>query len=453
MPRLKAASQTTIRARGWWSVAFLAVVLAGGCSNRAAPISVAKPAPAVADARARSLERALSGVNAATVRAWVNRYSAPGGARAAPAAPRRVYIDIEALARRHAAWQLADALQNGARVPTPPRQLDVHVSAVSTTQTARGLTNRPPSVVLPAFPKPDELPARAERVVTATASQSAALSSSRATLADFLDDLKARQSELENAQSQDARRALEDRIRASTRGAVEAIGLEPVSPAVALELSNLRLQLLSQLRVPINQRAAAAAQIERIEARLNAIWSAQTQAQTARLRAAFEELPARLRREGLVALDQAAARRELERQAARLQLRQAVQARLNGAAPQSDIQTLRLLLPPTRVASADLSVDGNSSFQTNARRVPSVSPDVEAAQGFQQSFQDARALSRSSEFAPANIAALRAQARRDARQWASKLALSWGAQWTSDKTAPARTAQALKALFGDSATA
>ena len=401
----------------------------------------------MARARARSLERALSGINADTVRAWVNRYSAPGGGAPAPAAPRRVYIDIEVLARRHVAWQLADALQNGARVPTTARQLNARVPAISSAQTARNSSDGFSSGALPAFATPNQLPARAARAVTATVSQSAALASSRATLSNFLDDLKARQNELESAQSGEARRALEDRIRASTRGAVEAIELEPVSPEVALELSNLRLQLLSQLRVPINQRAAAAAQIERIEARLNAIWSAQTQAQADKLRAAFEELPARLRREGLVALDQAAARRELERQAARLQLRQTVQARLSGAAPQSDIQTLRLLLPPTRVASADLSAGGNSSSQTKARRAPSAPTDVRFTAGF----QEARALGRPSEFAPANIAALRAQARRDARQWASQLALSWGAQWTSDPSAPARTASALKALFGDGA--
>ena len=402
------------------------------------------PKSAVAQARSRSLERALSGVNAQTIRAWVDRYSAPVGAASKPDAPPRVWIDVEALARRHAAWQLADELESGALTPTQARAVSVTVAPVSAPKNGS-------SKSVPSLTAPGVLPIRPARVLSATVSERAALRASRATLADFLDDLKARQNELENAESELARRALEDRIRVATRGAVEAIALEPVSPATALELSNLRLQLLDQIRKPAAQKAAARAQIESIEARLNAIWEAQTAAQNARLRAALEELPARLRAEGLATLDADIARRQSEREATRLELRRAVEARLNGAAPNAvspvgETEILRLFLPRARVATTDLGAIENSSFQTANQKTASGAAAVKVS-------TDARALmSRQVALSPIQIAVLRAQARRDARQWARQLALSWGAQ-LADSQSPDATERALQSLFGTNAKA
>ncbi|HEX8465160.1 MAG TPA: hypothetical protein VF627_11135, partial [Abditibacterium sp.] len=59
-----------------------------------------------------SLNAALSKIDAGTVQAWFNRLSAPLSASNA-AAPSEVRIDAEVLARRHPAWQLADALERG----------------------------------------------------------------------------------------------------------------------------------------------------------------------------------------------------------------------------------------------------------------------------------------------------------------------------------------------------
>ena len=389
-----------------------------------------------AAARSRSLERAVSGINAETMRAWIDRYTAPAGATATKAGPRAVYIDIDALARRHAAWQLADKMQRDAIVPTAARQIQVSVPALSSPSNARGKNSLN-------IPSVGALPVRPARDVSATISQRPAIVASRATLDDFLSDLRARQNDLEAAESELARRALEDRIRAATRGAVEAISLAPVSPETALELSNLRLQLLAQLRVPLEQKAAAATRIEEIQKRLNEVWARQTEEQNARLRAAFDELPARLRREGLEALDAAAAKRDSERYYARLELRRVIEERLQNARPDaSDTQILRLLLPSTRVATTDLSANGNSSFQTNAR------PNASASALKTDEARDTRSLSQSAAIEGVSVAQLRAQARRDARQWANKLALSWGAQLSSEKDAPDRTALAVQKLFG-----
>ena len=393
-------------------------------------------------ARSRSLERAAAGINAKTVTAWINRYTAPKGAAPAKTGPREISIDMDALARRHFAWQLADKLQSDGIAPTDARQLQINVPALSAPGAAATAGGNNDLNV----PDVAALPVRPARSVSATISQRPAITASRATLDDFLNDLRARQNDLEQAESELARRALEDRIRASTRGAVEAISLAPVSPETALELSNLRLQLLAQLSVPIAQKAAAAAKIEAIEKRLNEIWEAQTAAQNARVRAAFEELPARLRREGLQALDAAAAKRESDRYYARLELRSLVENRLNSAQPNADdIQVLRLLLPPARVATTDSSAGENGSFQTKARRAASaLNPTNDGL----RNARDARELGKSEDFAGQSVTQLRAQARRDARQWASKLALSWGARLSENASAPDRTKLAIAKLFG-----
>ena len=446
MPQNHFRFRATRRARAALAGAVLGAFTLNGCASIPAvmpPVADAPtkvqgaPSAKVAAARSRSLERAVSGINAQTVRAWIDRYSAPKSATTSQNQPRKVRIDVDALAHRHVAWQLADALQRDAIAPTPARQIGVNLpllssgSATSTRQLA--------------IPSVGDLPTRAARSVTATVSQRAAIVASRATLDDFLSDLRARQNDLESAESELARRALENRIRAATRGAVEAVSLTPVSSETALQLSNLRLQLLDQLRAPAAQKAAATAQIEAIEKRLNEIWERQTEEQNARLRAALEELPARLRREGLQALDAAAAARESERYYARLELRALIENRLNGATPNAgDIQTLRLLLPSARVASANLSVKQNSSFQTNARRVASAAArnDDEL-----RGNRDARSLSQVAQTDGASVAKLRAQARSDARQWANKLALSWGAQLSDEPGAPDRTPLALQELF------
>ncbi len=448
MPKPHARPAATRPSRAVWAGVLLGAITLGGCSALPKVIPPIPQPPTAAEiaandkaaaARSRSLERAVSGINAKTVRAWIDRYTAPASAATSKAKPRAIRIDIDALARRHAAWLLADELQREAIAPTDARQISVRVPSLAPVAPAKNVAG-----VL-AIPDINNLPTRSARSVTATMNQRPAIAASRATLDDFLADLRARQNDLESAETELARRALEDRIRAATRGAVEAISLTPVSPETALELSNLRLQLLAQLSVPIAQKAAAAAKIEAIEKRLNDIWARQTAEQNARLRAAFEELPARLRREGIEALNAAAAKRESERYYARLELRQLVENRLNSNAPGvSDTQILRLLLPQARVADTNLSVKTNISYPTNARKNASAVGDND---GDLANARDNRSLSRAVQLEGSSIAQLRAQARRDAKQWAEQLANGWGAQLSDKTDAPDRTALALQKLF------
>ena len=448
MPKIPARPNALRSSRVAWAGVLLGAGFLGGCSALPQVIPpIPQPPTAVeiaandkaAAARSRSLERAVAGINAKTVTAWINRYSAPARVATAKAGPRAIRIDVDSLARRHAAWLLADDLQRETIAPTDARQIGVRVPSLAPVNPTKNVAGEL------AIPNINALPTRAARSVTATLNQRPAIAASRATLDDFLSDLRTRQNDLEVAESDLARRALEGRIRAATRGAVEAISLTPVSPETALELSNLRLQLLEQLSVPVAQKAAAAAKIEAIEKRLNDIWERQTQEQNARLRAAFEELPARLRREGLAALDAAATKRESERYYARLELRQLVENRLNSNAPgASDTQILRLLLPQARLADTNLSVNANSSFPTNARRSASAASDND---GDLANARDNRSLSQTARTKSENIAQLRAQARRDAKQWANQLAIGWGARLSNETGAPDRTALALQKLF------
>jgi len=149
---------------------------------------------------------------------------------------------------------------------------------------------------------------------------------SNAQLLAFLRGWSARQS---LARADDAlleRRALAERIALLSRAPVPALDLSLVPPDVQLELTNLRLQLLPMLAVSGAQRARSQARIDQIEARLKAIWEAETARQGQLQRQTLEVIPAQRAREGetaLVALTRTQARLD---QSARAQVADAQQA-------------------------------------------------------------------------------------------------------------------------------
>jgi len=125
---------------------------------------------------------------------------------------------------------------------------------------------------------------------------------SNAQLLAFLRGWSARQS---LARADDAlleRRALNQRIALLARAPVPTLDLSLVPPDVQLELTNLRLQLLPMLSVSGAQRARSQARIDEIEARLKAIWEAETARQAQLQRQTLEVIPAQHAREGEKAL-------------------------------------------------------------------------------------------------------------------------------------------------------
>jgi len=125
---------------------------------------------------------------------------------------------------------------------------------------------------------------------------------SDARLRAFLRGWAARQS---LARADDAllqRRALDGRIAALADAAIPALDLSLVPPDVQLELTNLRLQLIPLLATSPAQRAQSQARIDAIEARLKAIWEAETARQAELQRQTLEVIPAQRAREGEAAL-------------------------------------------------------------------------------------------------------------------------------------------------------
>lgn len=146
------------------------------------------------------------------------------------------------------------------------------------------------------------------------------------------------------------RRALNERIALLSRATIPAVDLSLVPPAVQLELTNLRLELLPLLSSSPAQKVRAQDRINAIEARLRQIWEAETARQALVRRQALEDAPARLGREGEAALELRT------RQQARLDQEQ--RARVRDA--QSRVR------PPVLPA---LSVRQNGAVAPSAKRV------------------------------------------------------------------------------------
>ncbi|HEX9998564.1 MAG TPA: hypothetical protein VGB45_15600 [Abditibacterium sp.] len=432
-----AAKKSEVRLRSflWRFVSPALLVALSGCSIAPpAPIFTSPtPVPSIQKraqeaARYRSVGDAFAKIDAKTVRAWVDRWSAPGGL-AAQNRPRAVRIDAETLARRHPAWLLANSLENGTISPASP-------------QIARVLAMSGPSTSLTLPLKPSEatqtLP---PKVVGENFEGNTAKNRQNAALNRFFADAAARDALRGRDEAFLSRRALEDSIAAAQRGAVDAIDLSLVPPDVALELTNLRLQLVRNLAKTPAERAAARAELERIEERYAQIWREQTALQAARLREVSRDLPTRQRREGLERITRESAIQTEKRNEARREATQIASARLSQDFGDRNAD-LRLVLPPARAVRSVSGIGSNLDnlqfegfIETNPTVLPSMAAREKEALGSAVSFQSQQ------------TAKLRAKARSEAKQWATLVAMQLGSQWDNAPSNPDRTAAALAILF------
>lgn len=396
------------------------------------PAAVASRNPARRGKRAGSLSAALAKIDAKTIAAYVARWKNPDKI-AAPGTGRAVYINTETLARRHPAWQLAAQLENGAVSPSSPRIAHFLTPA------------HPENLLLNSQASTQNLvPARAVpgAVVTASGALSLSPEMENRALSRFLAASAARDARRARDQAFLSRRALEDATALARRGALAELDLAVLSPEAALELLNLRLQLLRNLSRTPAQRAAARAEIAAIEARYAALLEVQTEAQAARLRAITTEIPARARRLGLqkiareaqvIAQNQAQLRRALA-------LENQTRLRRDFGAPDS----LRLALAPFR----QVSIRQFSAAKTPAASNRNAETDFfETGRMPLTSNPPLEAKSASSNARRALVARLRQQARLDAVQWARGCASRLGATWSRSNRAPDATAQALSLIF------
>ena len=334
-------------------------------------------------------------------------------------------IDVEALARRHPAWQLADTLERGSASPSSP-------------QIAPLLQNlAAPSFLTPPAGLDGNLSRRPAIVVRQNASSRAALSRQNAAVERFFASAAARDALRSRDEAFLSRRALENTITASRRGAVSELDLSLIPPDVALELTNLRLQLLRNLSKTPAQREAAREDIAAIEARYAQIWREQTALQALRLRQINVDAPVRAQREGLANIARASQVTTQNRAAARREVRSELQSQLSRDVARID-DDLTLSLPSTPAVAAVQSAKRSATAQFF--ETP------------QEAVSSAKALDASSLASPrrsdaALVSQLRRQARDDAREWARLVAAQWGSRWSNNEGAPNRTGAAVQQLF------
>lgn len=398
----------------------------GAASLQNAPRSAKREAK-----RNGSLSHALAKIDAQTVRAYIARWTKPDEiARAG--ARRAVFINAEVLARRHPAWRLADDLERGAVSPSTPRiaralQTEKTASflARNTPEKLASLTRDFPGAVLNVGGADSISGARQNRALDQFLAQSANRDTLRAREDAFL-----------------ARRALEAATDLARRGAVAELDLPVLPPDVALELLNLRLELLRNLARTPAQRAATRVEIRAIEARYEAILKQQTNLQAARLRAATVDMPERVRREGLQKLESAAQITAQKQAQSRRALALETQARWRRDLESSD--ALRLVLPPVRsVLRPETRVSNPVSPRAFTTKADFFEPTPSAVAS--NAPLETRTTATGARARIANQ--LRQKARLDAAQWARSCAATLGATWNNSRSAPDVTNQALQIVF------
>ncbi len=387
--------------------------------------------PAREERRNRSLSNALAKIDAATLRAYVERWTNPEKAGVSNARP-AIYIDPDALERRHPAWRLANEMERGAVSPSSPRIL----RALAPISVENRLAGDPGKA-----PQSPSNRAVSGVVISDRDANRAVNSSSNRGLDQFFAQSAAREALRARDETFLARRALDDATALARRGAVSEADLPTLSPEEALELLNLRLELLRNLSRTPAQREAAREEIRAIEARYAALLKRQTEAQAARLRAATLDIPNRLRREGLLQIERQA--RITARKQADLRRELAQETRALARRDFASLPALQVELPKVRPLS---STGISRSFAPSAPQPPA------------EFFETAR-LGRASN-APLEaqrtdsiqnraqiVVRLRRQARFEALQWARRAASNLGGTWSQSKTAPDRTQSALEILF------
>lgn len=421
----------------WCGVAVCGVFLLAGCAAPPASPPVATKKLVVKNPNPK-LENPFS---QAVVKRWLQNATASQVKNLQPTSPQKppaVYMNLDVLARRHPAWQLADALQNGAALPAAPK-----VSAPQTV--GANLSSSSSRNNAPALPSP--IPDRALVLPASQISSSAPKRSLRAeqeaALANFLAATQSRRDADVRSLTNLQINALEDEAEVAARRAVPE--LDPLLPAerTQLELINLRLQLLRNIPKTPEEEAAANARLDELEARWQRQLHEQAQNRAAAIENATITIPARLKLEGATRLAAQNATQSAQRRAAREELDARQNELLNRDFGADDLR-LSLQLPSAQTVAAPQNASAIGVNRNFSKTSGGVSPSN-------------RALPRTGA-APAifagqrsaqsrTILALRAQARTEAARWAQLAAAQEGWIWQNNPALPDQTARALDILF------
>lgn len=459
---IRAASDTAPRST--WRIppalpppgAVFALLLAGTPLLLVSGCQVAPQAPGSAAAPATSPSRVGASADARTPRAnprstprsrpagwqtvlakWFQAASRPraGAAPTARAATRpEVTIDVAAIARRHPAWRLADALERGGPVPVALSTLQLSRQRLAAPMPFGPLRVAPPGGAA-GFSR-DELRVEVKELgrleVEARVKQERAINA-------FIADVTTRQTAARSAEAQALRAGLEEDVAAAKR--LNLPELQPALPSdpVQLEMTNLRLDLLRNVYTTPQARAQALQRLHELEAQWEATLRSQEAQRLQELQEARVQRPLQIREQGeahIKATLDAAAQRDA---AARQSVLSAQQARIvQDLKP--DQPGLAITLPAASLPGQQLPGQGAAGAQASGQQHPAAArhPGVLPVSGPQNIHKTSPPAATSAAYKSLpdqsgrraeEIRALRAQAWSDARRWTRIAASRAGWHW------------------------
>lgn len=390
------------------------------------------------------------------VKTWINTWLNPPARQSATRTPPPLmYVNVDELARRHPAWQLASALEQPL-TPLPPELRPLfNPVAPSTVQTSID-------------PAPPEPPIEVQAQVVRSGTDEKSRRDQQAAAGDqFLAATSRRQTRQARDEETLARQSLDERVDAARRAMLTELDPALLPQDVQLQLINLRLQLVivtarireerkrldargvtseSPERVTAEARwrrelEATITPLEEIEERWGLRLRAQEQAQAAKIRESYTEVPARIRREGEAMIAREAAERKQLRETERAGVRQTREELLDRDFAPGSLD-LALRLPAADVVPLPPTVPG----QPTAKKSQTL-PEQTASNPSRFQILDA-ALARPGQALAQRPAQLRQLARKEATHWARLVVINLGGRLTSNPGAQNRTREAEQALFG-----
>ena len=390
-------------------------------------------------------------------------------------APQPAFINVAALAARHPAWKLAESLDksdnkalgfSAIAAPNTPRALALQSSAL---EPAGNALPRPAGEdddaggSAPGYQRPSQ------RVVAraATPLETQAKERQEGTLTSFLQDVQRKQAVNRADETTRLRAELEDEIEAAQRLALA--GLEPLlpPPAVQLEMTNLRIQLLPNAPVTEAEREKAATRLAQLEAEWRAQLRAQAEERFQELRRLLTEVPLQQREAGSKAIEKTLGERLTRDENLRRIVEQALRERIAAGFGADDMNPLAIQLPDVQLLPQNIgqspTLAGSAPYRIQNQMDLNKLPPSPSALPFTASFSASLATPKAkASRVPARIvpsltatqkraAELRLQALQEARRWAKAIARRqhWALQnqrSVNGQSVPDRTGEAMQLL-------
>lgn len=404
----------------------------------------------------------------ATQKRWAEKENSDVTSASLSGAPQPAFIDVAVLAARHPAWKLADSLEksdqkslrfSAIRAPQSPHSLNLQSAPL---ETPGGTLPRPagesnePVTGAPGYERP------AQRVAarSITPLEAQAKQRQEGTLTSFLQDIERKQTANRADETLRLRAELEDEIEAAQRLALA--GLEPLlpPPAVQLEMTNLRIQLLPNAPNTQAEQERAATRLAQLEAQWRAQLQAQAEERFRELRRLLTEVPLEKREVGYKDIETTLSERLLRDENLRRIVEEALRERIAAGFGSDDMNPLAIQLPgaqlpPQSLGSATPTLALNPPYRINNQMDLNrftVWPSAPTFAGSKaaQSAVPAHVIS-SLTATQKRAMELRRQAWQEANRWAKTLARRrhWRLQnqrGPEGKNVPDRTREALQLL-------